>query len=199
MQWKKIIFAVVIGLILFFTEMLYGWISASLGGIWTLFIIVLIVGILAGDISGGLVAGLLTELIGVGTIAIIPGFFFPEITITATDILGRMWLVMSLSISHSLRFPDEPVPWVEAIVLVVLLVLLAPIVYAMSLIFALIGGLIGRSIYPRVFKPKGAPTPSPSQKPQPSVMPPPQETPMEDTSAPEEESSASDSEPPGPE
>ena len=188
MQWKKILFAVVIGLILFFTEMLYGWISASLGGIWALFIIVLIVGILAGDISGGFIAGLLTELIGVGTIAIIPGFFFPEITITADNILGLMWLVMSLSISHSLRFPDEPVPWIEAIVLVVLLVLIAPVVYAMSLLFALIGGLIGRSLYPRVFKPKGAPTPSPSQEPQPSVSPPPQPEP-------EEEPSTSDSEP----
>ncbi|MFX1604847.1 MAG: hypothetical protein ACFFDD_02965 [Promethearchaeota archaeon] len=188
MQLKKVLFAIIIGLILFITDMLYGWISVALGGIWTLFILVLIVGILAGDISGGFIAGLLTEIIGVGLLAMSPAIFFPEVTITATDIFGRMWLVMSLSISYRMRFPDAPIPWIEGIAIIVLLVVLAPLVYAMSLFFALFGGLIGRFIHPRVFKPKEAPAPVPSQEPRPSVPPPSQEEPMEDTSLPEEES-----------
>jgi len=187
MQMKKVLLAIIIGIILFITDMLFGWISVSLGGVWTLFIIIFIVGILAGDISGGFLAGFLTELLGVGLLAMAPEIFFPEVTITATDIFSRMWLVMSLSISYSMRFPDAPIPWIEGIVIIALLVVLAPLVYAMALFFGFLGGLIGRIIHPRVFKPKEAPAPVPSQEPQPSAPPPPQEVPMEDTPVPEEE------------
>ena len=172
MQLKKVLFAIIVGLILFITDMLYGWLSVSLGGVWTLFVIIFIVGILAGDISGGFIAGLLTELIGVGLLAMIPEIFFTEVTITATDIFSRMWLVMSLSISYSMRFPDAPIPWIEGIVIIALLVVLAPLVYAMALFFGLLGGLFGRFIHPRIFKPKETPASVPSQEPQPSVPPP---------------------------
>ena len=188
MQPKKVLFAIIIGLILFLTDMLFGWMSFVLGGVWTLFVIVLIVGILAGDISGGFVAAFLTELIGVVILAIIPEIFFPFVTIAETNFLARMWLVMSLSLSYHLRFPDEPIPWIEGIVIIAILVLLSPLVYGMSLFFALIGGLIGRLIHPRVFKPKEAPVRVPAQQPQPSVQPPPQPEP-------EEEPSTSDFEP----
>ncbi|MHA3963397.1 MAG: hypothetical protein AM325_007640 [Candidatus Thorarchaeota archaeon SMTZ1-45] len=188
MQWKKMLFAIIIGIILFTTDMRFGWISVTLGGIWTLFLIVFIVGILAGDISGGFVAGILTELFGVLLLAIFPTIFFPEITISASDILSMMWLVMSLSLSYSMRFPDEPVPWIETLVIIILLIVLAPIVYGMALIFGPLGGLIGRFIYPRIFKPKVAPMRVPSQAPQPSTPPPPSEEPMEETSLPETES-----------
>ncbi len=184
MQLKKVLLAVIIGIILFITDMLYGWISVSLGGVWTLFIIILIVGILAGDISGGFTAGLLTELIGVGLLAISPEIFFPEVTITATDIFSRMWLVMSLSISYHMRFPDAPIPWIEGIVIIALLVVLAPFVYAMALFFGFLGGVIGRLIHPRIFKPKEAPVRAPSQAQAPSAPPPPKE-PVEDTYVPE--------------
>ncbi len=184
MQFKKVLLAVIIGIILFITDMLYGWISVSLGGVWTLFIIILIIGILAGDISGGFIAGLLTELIGVGLLAISPEIFFPEVTITATDIFSRMWLVMSLSISYSMRFPDAPIPWIEGIVIIALLVVLAPFVYAMALFFGLLGGLIGRFIHPRIFKPKAAPVGAPSQALAPSAPQIPKEQ-EEDTYVPE--------------
>ncbi len=190
MQWKKILFATIVGIILFITDMKFGWISFALGGVWTLFIIVFIVGILAGDISGGFIAGILTEVLGVGIFALIPEMILsPGITIEATDILSRMWLVMALSLSYSTRFPDAPVPWIETLVIIILLILLAPLVYAMALIFGPFGGLIGRSIYPRIFKPEGTPIRTTAQQPQPSAPPSPQEEPMKDSSFPEEESS----------
>ena len=184
MQWKKVLFATIIGLILYITEFNFGWMSFALGGLWAIFIIVLIVGILAGDISGGFVAGLLTLLLGVGILAVIPALVNPEFGIAATDILSRMWLVMALSLSFSTRFPDAPVPWVETLVIVVLLILLAPIVYGMALIFGPIGGLIGRFIYPRIFKPEGAPVRATAQEPQPA--PPAPEPPAPDDTLQEE-------------
>jgi len=188
MQWKKILFATIVGIILFITDMKFGWMSFALGGVWTLFIIVFIVGILAGDILGGFVAGILTEVLGVGIFALIPEIILsPGITIEATDILSRMWLVMALSLSYSTRFPDAPVPWIETLVIIILLILLAPLVYAMALIFGPLGGLIGRFIYPRIFKPEGVPVRATAQQPQPSAPPSPQEEPMEDSSFPEEE------------
>ena len=195
MQWKKVLFATIIGIILYIAEFNFGWMSFALGGLWAVFIIVLIVGILAGDISGGFVAGLLTLLLGVGILAVIPALVNPEFGIAATDILSRMWLVMALSLSFSTRFPDAPVPWVETLVIVVLLILLAPIVYGMALIFGPIGGLIGRFIYPRIFKPEGAPVRATAQEPQPA--PPAPEPPAPDDTLQEEveESSGLDSEP----
>ena len=199
MQWKKVLFALLIGIILFITDMRFGWMSFWFGGIWTLFIIVFIVGILAGDISGGFLAAFLTEFLGVLLLATIPEFFFTEVTIEATDILSRMWLVMALSLSYSMRFPDAPVPWIEGLVIIALLILLAPLVYFMALFFGLLGGVFGRIIHPRIFKPSPAPVIVPSQEPQPSAPPQPYEEPFEDTSSfeeePDEELSAPDLEP----
>ncbi|MBY8998961.1 MAG: hypothetical protein KGD60_14635 [Candidatus Thorarchaeota archaeon] len=197
MQLKKMLFAILIGIILFITDMLFGWMSFYVGGIWTLFLIVFIVGILAGDISGGFVAGFLTMLLGVGLLAIFPEILVPGVTVGG-DILGRMWLVMAISLSYSMRFPEAPVPWIETLVIVILLIALAPIVYAMALIFGPLGGLIGRFIYPRIFKPEGAPLRATAQVPQPappaSEPPAPQEAPQEDVVV-EEPEEPSDLEP----
>ncbi|MFW9910568.1 MAG: hypothetical protein ACFFEF_18580 [Candidatus Thorarchaeota archaeon] len=187
MQWKKMLFAIIVGIILLITDMMFGWMSVYVGGIWTLFLIVFIVGVIAGDISGGFVAGILAELLGVLLLAIFPEIFFPEITISATDILSRMWLVMALSLSYSTRFPDAPVPWIETLVIIILLIALAPIVYVMALIFGPLGGLIGRFIYSRVSRPKEAPMRAPSQEPQPSAPPPSSEEPLEESSDSESE------------
>ncbi|OLS26871.1 MAG: hypothetical protein ThorAB25_20860 [Candidatus Thorarchaeota archaeon AB_25] len=187
MQWKKVLFATIVGIILFIADIKSGFIAFSLGGIPSIFLIVFIVGILAGDISGGFVAGLLTELLGTGLLAVIPQILIPEFTFTETEILFRMWIIMAISVSYSTTYGTEPVPWLVGIVLVALLVLLAPFVFGFALIFGPLGGLIGRFIYPRIFKSEPAPTRVPAQQPQPSAPPPPQEEPMKDTSFPEEE------------
>jgi len=179
MQWKKVLFATIIGLILFITEFNFGWMSFALGGLWAIFIIVFIVGILAGDVSGGFVSGLLTLLLGVAILATVPALVNPEYGVAATDILSRMWIIMALSLSYSTRFPDAPVPWVETLVIVVLLILLAPIVYVMALIFGPIGGLIGRFIYPRIFKSEGAPVRAEAPPPQPAPPAPEPTAPLE--------------------
>ena len=42
MQWKKVLFSTIIGIILFITEFNFGWMSFALGGLWAIFIIVFI-------------------------------------------------------------------------------------------------------------------------------------------------------------
>ncbi len=169
MQWKKVLFASIVGIILFIVDIKTGFIAFSLGGIPSIFIIVFIVGILAGDISGGFVAGILSELLGVGLLAVIPQILIPEATnVIATDILSRMWLIMGISVSASTTYGMEPVPWLVGIILLAFLFLLAPFVFGFALLFGPIGGLIGRFIYPRIFKPKDAPLYVPSQDPPPT-------------------------------
>ena len=184
MQWKKVLFATIIGIILYIAEFNFGWMSFALGGLWAVFIIVFIVGILAGDISGGFVAGLLTLLLGVGILAVVPALLNPEFGVAATDIVSRMWLVMALSLSFSTRFPDAPVPWIETLVIVIILIVLAPLVYGIALLFGPLGGGIGRIIYPRIFKPEGAPVrataPTPQSAPPAPEPPAPQEPAQEE-------------------
>jgi len=184
MQWKKVLFATIVGIILFIVDIKTGIISLSLGGLPSIFIIVFIVGILAGDISGGFVAGILTELLGVGLVAVIPQILIPEYVFTATDILSRMWIIMGISVSYGTTFGTEPVPWLVGIILVAFLILLAPFIFAFALLFGPIGGLIGRFIYPRIFKPEGAPIRASAQVPQPTPPAPeppaPEEVPQEE-------------------
>jgi hypothetical protein len=187
MQWKKALIAIIVGIILFMSDILFGWMSVNISGILTIFIVMFIVGIIAGDISGGFVAAFLTELLSVLLLVLFPQILVPGATITAEDLFSMMWLVMGLSLSYHLRFPDEPIPWIEAILIIALLIVLAPFVYAMALIFGPLGGLIGRFIYPRIFKPEGAPVRAAAQEPQPSAPPAPQAEPMEDSSFPEAE------------
>ena len=183
MQLKKMLFALIIGIILFISDMMFGWMSVFIGGIWTLFLIVFIVGIIAGDMSGGFLAGFLTMLLGVLLLAIFPQILVPGVTVGG-DILGRMWIVMALSLSYSMRFPEAPVPWIEGLVIVILLIALAPLVYAMALLFGPLGGLIGGFIYRRIFKPEGAPVRATAQAPQPAPPAPeppaPQEAPRDE-------------------
>jgi hypothetical protein len=168
MQWKKALIAIIVGTILFMSDILYGWMSVNISGIWTIFIVTFIVGIIAGDISGGFVAAFLTELLSVLLLVLFPQILVPGATISAADLFSMMWLVMGLSLSYSLRFPDEPVPWIEGLLIIALLIVLAPLVYVMALFFGLIGGLFGRLIHPRIFKPKDVPVHVPSQEPQPA-------------------------------
>lgn len=195
MHWKKILFATIVGIILFIADIKTGFIAFSLGGIPSIFVIVFVVGILAGDGGSGFVSGFLTELLGVGLLATIPQILIPEFTFAAQDVFTRMLVIMALSVSYSTSYGTEPVPWFVGIVIVAILVLVAPFVFAFALLFGPIGGLIGKPIHSRIFKTKPGPVSVPSQEPQPSAPPPTQEKPMEDTSASEEELSTSDSEP----
>ncbi|MFW9832700.1 MAG: hypothetical protein ACFFEK_01790 [Candidatus Thorarchaeota archaeon] len=190
MQWKKALIAIIVGIIVWMSDILFGWMSVNISGIWTIFIVMFIVGIIAGDFSGGFVAAFLTELLSVLLLALFPQVLVPGATITADNIFSMMWLVMGLSLSYHLRFPDEPVPWFEAIVIIAILIVLAPFVYAMALLFGLLGGGIGKIIYSRIFKEEKAPVPAyvPSQEPPPSQPPAPQQEPMEEQSTPEDES-----------
>jgi hypothetical protein len=188
MQWKKALIAIIVGIILFMSDILVGWMSVNISGIWTIFIVMFIVGIIAGDISGGFVAAFLTELLSVLLLVLFPQVLVPGATITADNLFSMMWLVMGLSLSYHLRFPDEPIPWIESILIIALLIVIAPVVYVMALFFGLLGGLIGRFIHPRIFKPERAPVRATTQEPRPSAPPPPQGEPVEDTSFPETES-----------
>ncbi|MFW9981719.1 MAG: hypothetical protein ACFFE3_07370 [Candidatus Thorarchaeota archaeon] len=168
MQWKKVLIAIIVGIILWMSDILFGWMSVNISGLLTIFIVMFIVGIIAGDISGGFVAAFLTELLSVLLLVLFPQILVPGATITASDLFGMMWLVMGLSLSYSLRFPDEPVPWIEALLIIAILIILAPIVYGMALFFGLLGGLIGRFVHPMIFKPKAVPVSVPSQEPPPT-------------------------------
>ena len=184
MQWKKVLFATIVGIVLLIVDIKTGFIAFSLGGIPSIFLIVFIVGILAGDISGGFVAGILSELLGVGLLAVIPQILIPEASFATTDILSRMWIIMGISVASGTTYGMEPVPWIVGILLLAILVLLAPFVFGFALLFGPIGGLIGRFIYPRIFKPEGAPVRAYAQVPQP--VPPAPEPPAPDV-APQEE------------
>ncbi|MGY5863664.1 MAG: hypothetical protein RTV41_03620 [Candidatus Thorarchaeota archaeon] len=193
MHKLKVLFATIVGMILFIADIKTGFIAFSLGGIPSIFLILLIVGILAGDISGGFVSGILTELLGVGLLAVIPQILIPEATFTTTNILARMWIIMGISVASSTTYGMDPVPWIVGIILLAILILLAPLVFAFALIFGALGGVFGRVIHPRIFKPEGTPVRAAAQEPVPAPPAPeppaPQEAPQEEVVVEEPEDS----------
>lgn len=189
MQYRKIVVATIIGWILFITDLNTGWMSFALAGIPSIFIIVFVVGIISGDAVSGLVSGLLASFGGVALVALIPDILLPAHPIATTDYFLRMLVVMAMSVAYATEYATEPVPWIIAPIIVAILVLISPFVFGMSVLFGLLGGLIGKPIYSRIFKSDQpmreqrsfqAPGPPASHEPPPEDSPEPQVAPEEE-------------------
>ncbi len=200
MQNRKIAIATIIGIILFITDLKYGWIAYPLSGIPSIFLIVFIVGIIAGDGGSGFVSGILAEVLGVLIVALLPEILSPEFTISGADVFSRMWAIMILSVSYSVRFESEPI--IVIFLWLILLVWIAPLIFGMAILFGPLGGFIGSFIYSRVSRSEATPARVPSPQPQLATPPPLKEEPIKDTSFPDVETSpedVSDEEPDSPE
>jgi hypothetical protein len=172
MHKLKVLFATIVGIVLFIVDFNTGFIGLTLG-FPSIFLIVFIAGIIAGDGVSGFVAGFLTEMLGVLLVALVPHVLVPGYVFAADDIFTRIIVVMMISVAYGTPWATDPVPWIAGLFLIIILFIIAPIFFGMALLMGPLGGLIGKAIYARVLKPEEervvtqpAPTPQPSTLPE---------------------------------
>jgi len=142
MRQKEVLVASIVGIAMFITDLKFSWLSMYLGTIPGLFVIAFVVGVLATDISGGLLSAFTALLGGLLVSVVFFQYLYPELWSPEATMSGLFMFVVLYSIRNLL--PDREVSLVEAITMILVLIIVAPIMYAISIGIGAIGGIVGR-------------------------------------------------------
>ncbi|MFX1367659.1 MAG: hypothetical protein ACFFAY_03570 [Promethearchaeota archaeon] len=150
---KEVLFAVLIGIILFVTDFVFGWMTTIFGRFPIVWVIAIIVGILSGSIAKGVQNSFFTLLFGwlisiPLTPIVLAEFFTEDATIAGILLVAAIWPL------RGTFYFEYQGNWIEglAFALGMLLVILVgtPVIYLIALAVAAIGGLIGRVLLARL-------------------------------------------------
>ena len=142
MRPKEMLVAIIVGTIMFITDMKFNWLSMFLGPIPGLFVIAFLVGVIATDVVSGLMSVFLTEVTGVAISVAFFSYLFPEYWNPETTLAGVILFVVVYSVRN--LFSDEEMSPVEAIGMLVVIILLTPMAYGFCIVLGAIGGIVGR-------------------------------------------------------
>ncbi|MHA2162585.1 MAG: hypothetical protein ACXAEB_11840 [Candidatus Thorarchaeota archaeon] len=168
---RDVALAIVVGVFLFLSDLIFGWMTFFTGRIPVIFIMAIIIGIIAGEVGDGAVSTLLAWLIGILvatllTPIILAEFWEPDSSLITMPITIAIW-----SLRGTFAFEYEG-SWIGGIALAALVLFVAiiatPIYYVFSLIIGGIGGYIGRVLRDRYA------TRTPASEPVAPLEPPPQ-------------------------
>ena len=137
-----------------------------LGTVLGLFVIAFVVGVLATDIGGGLLSAFVALVGGVVLSVAFFQYLYPELWSPETTLLGLLLFVPMYSFRN--MFPDEDMSLVEAIMMVVVLLVGTPTMYAISIGIGAIGGIAGKLLRERIIEPRWQQDPiieAPSEEP----------------------------------
>ncbi len=151
---RELILAIVVGVIIFLTDLAFGWLSFLTGPFPVLFIMATIIGIIAGKVGDALKATFLTWIIGIllGCLLapiIFAEFWTDEIFLPLLPLIVMMWSTRGMLIDFQVEGT-----WVEAMAvaagMLILWLILTPALYLLSFIPAAIGGFIGKMVHERL-------------------------------------------------
>ena len=123
-----------------------------LGTVLGLFVIAFVVGVLATDIGGGLLSAFVALVGGVVLSVAFFQYLYPELWSPETTLLDLLLFVPMYSLRN--MFPDEDMSLVEAIMMVVVLLVGTPTMYAISIGIGAIGGIAGKLLRERIIEPR---------------------------------------------
>ena len=173
MRQKEVLVASIVGIAMFITDMKFNWLSMYLGTIPGLFVIAFVVGVLATDISGGLLSAFISLVGGVAVSGVFFQYLYPELWSPEATLSGGFMFIVLYSIRN--LYPDREMSLVEALTMIVVLIVVAPIMYAISIGIGAIGGIVGRFgrkiVEERYFE-KPMPSTAPPTSKEPVEMPP---------------------------
>jgi hypothetical protein len=164
----KPILAIIIGIVLFISDLVFGWLTAISGPVPVIFIIAIIIGIVAGGVGYALLCTLISWILGLLIGTLIAPYVLVEIISPSDTFLSIFLKVLIWSIRGLFAFTYEG-NLVEIIVVnfltLVVMLIIAPVVYVFSFIFSALGGFIGVVLLDNRRKPKAPATTSPSEVP----------------------------------
>ena len=145
--------AVIVGLGLFLSDLIFGWLTFLCGSIPVIFVMALIIGIVAGSHAGAVFSTLITWVGGVLIGILIAPIIFADFMNPEQTILGLFLFIVIYPLRGFFDFTVEG-NIVEVLVvglgLLIIMLILTPVLYLFSFAFAPIGVVIGNFIRRRV-------------------------------------------------
>jgi len=150
---REFLLAIIIGLAIFLTDFIFGWLTFLSGPIPVIFIIAIIIGLVAGTHGGAVGATMITWIGGILIGVLIAPIVFVDTLNPDQTFLGLFLFVFLYSVRGFYSFTYEGnIVEVLVVGLIYFLVMLiiTPILYLISFAFAPIGVVIGKFIRKRV-------------------------------------------------
>jgi hypothetical protein len=144
---RELILAVMVGIILFETDLVFGWLTMVSGPVPVIFIMAIIIGIIAGKIGDALLSTLLSWVLGILIAVLFAPIVFADYFTSEPSYFTLFLFVFIYSIRGMYNFTFEG-NLVEVIVVgllyLIVMIIVTPIIYLFSFVFAVAGGVIGR-------------------------------------------------------
>ena len=149
----EFILSIIVGLAVFLTDLIFGWLTFLCGPIPVIFIIAIIIGLVAGTHGGAVIATMITWIGGILIGVLIAPIVFAGTINPDQTLLGLLIFVFLYSVRGFYTFTYEG-NLVEALVvgliIVIVMLIITPILYLISFAFAPIGVVIGKFIRGRI-------------------------------------------------
>lgn len=151
---RMMLIATLVGVILFITDLAFGWMSFLTGPFPVIFIMALVIGIVAGKIGDAVWATFLTWLFGILISCLLAPIIFAdlwsdEVFLPFLPLIVMLWSTRGMFIDY--QFEGT---WIEAMAvaagLLIIWLVLTPMLYLMSFVVAAIGGFIGKWVHERL-------------------------------------------------
>jgi hypothetical protein len=160
----ELLLAVIIGTILFETDLVFGWLTMISGPVPVIFIMAIIIGIIAGKIGDALLSTLLSWIFGILIGVLLAPIVFADYFTSEPSYFTIFLFVFIYSIRGMYTFTFEG-NLVEVIVVgllyLIVMIIVTPIIYLFSFVFSVAGGVIGRVLRDSLMK-RGAPVAQPA-------------------------------------
>jgi hypothetical protein len=153
MVGKEPILVILIGVTLFVTDFVFGWMTFIFGRFPVVWAIALIVGILGGGVMKGIQRTVIVLIIGVALGSLFVPFIFAEESSEDVTLFGILLVAAIWPFRGTFAFEYEGNIIEELLVgfgMLVLMLVGTPLFYLISLGVAGIGGLIGRYVFARL-------------------------------------------------
>jgi len=136
---RDLVLAVIIGIIIFETDLVFGWLTMICGPVPVIFVMAIIIGIIAGKIGVALLSTLLTWVFGILIGVLMAPIVFVDFLDPDSSYLTLFLFVFIYSIRGMYSFTVEG-NLVEVIVTgllyILVMIIVTPIIYLFSFVFA---------------------------------------------------------------
>ncbi len=145
-KWEFML-ATVVGIVLFVSDLVFGWLTMVSGPIPVIFIMAIIIGVIAGGVGLALLSTLASWVLGILIGALIGPYVLIDLLGTDQTFFGLFVFVFIYSVRGLFSFTYEG-NIVEVLLLgllyLVVMLIITPIIYALSFVLAAFGGILGK-------------------------------------------------------
>lgn len=146
------ILAIIVGISIFLTDLVFGWLTFFSGPIPVIFIMAIIIGIVAGTNKAAISTTFLSWIGGIGIGILIAPIVFVDMMNPDQTLLGLVLFIPMYSLRGMFAWTIEGniiEIMVVGLVYFLVMLIITPIIYLFSFVFSIIGAVIGKLIRKR--------------------------------------------------